>query len=380
MKQQRGRLIVERLEGRDCPSASAVVNPWGDLVVRADTPGPLSITETAQGSFTVQDATTTVKVKGVTRDVDVFGTSGDDNVTVDLGGFKVPRDLNVWLGAGNNSLAVKNGTVAGFLEAHGGSGNDAVTLGGSDQPFKVGLAAAVYLDGGTDSLTVDGTAANKAVLGALVAYNPETVTLGPNSQVNGPVVVAAGYTSQTNLSLGGAIGGGVAFYGGLGADSLTLQKGATVGGSLAAFTGGGNDTVDLEGSVAGSVLLATGAGDDQVTVGGTVGRDVFIDLGDGNDSLTFTGTVGTPGSNTSRVLVDAGAGNDSVTLAAGSQINGTIWVFLGAGDDTMTVDNAATFVKAFLDGGSNTTAKPGDTFVGNPKRAGLTLTNFETFA
>jgi hypothetical protein len=420
LRHARAKLSVRPLEDRITPATTAFINFYGDLVVSATAASNIVITETAQGAFNVTDNGLTIGTfANVFRDVRVFGSAADDNVTVDLGGFST-RDVILLLGDGNNTIDVHNGvvdfvTITGFGTwwgyGRGGFGNDNISLSG----LSVLASVAINTGDGTNSVTITDTAISGG-LGIFTGTGNDTVVLsgatsanftqvidygGPNDSltVNSGVILNNLYTSAVNfvtlvagshivgyvtdyggantpnsLTIGGMVDGNVFFGGSGAADTLDLAAGATVGGNVRTYLYGGNDVVTLDGNFAGNLYIDAGAGNDSISFNGQSGLSATIYLGDGNDTFTLNGTVGASGFTTARLSLSASYGNDQVTLSATSVINGSASINMGPGNDTATVDAAARFITAFIDGWYNT-----DTFAGNKTHTGLTLKNFEVF-
>ena len=154
---------------------------------------------------------------------------------------------------------------------------------------------------------------------------------------------------------------------------MTLGADAVVSGNVNAATFGGDDTIDLQGDVFGSLHAETGAGDDKVTAAGLIGRNALVGLGDGADFFELTGQIGVAPSTRSQVLIDAGRGNDQVAFRATSQVNGSALINLGAGDDSLAIDDAAVLIGAYVNAGVGN-----DTYYGTLPRTGLTQKQFET--
>lgn len=368
------RLNLQRLEDRSVPAVTASV-VHGSLIIKGDaTAASSNIAVTAKDTngdgvadtFTVTDGSTAVgSFGGVTKEVTLRLSNADDTVSIDLGGLKTPRGLSVALGKGANTLTVADGTVQGSLAVLGGSGADAVTLGGA-AGLTVNGNALIDLGGGdSDVLQLTGATFNRYLL----AYSAETVTLDAHSTVARGFGVFGG-SAGTTVKLDGTVQGDVAVAGGFGRHATggnTLNLTGTVNGGVAFFGGGGSDTLNVTGNVGGSLFAYLGGGDDTATVGGTVTGNLVLDGGAGNDALTVSGTVG------QRTFITGGAGDDTVAITATAKLTGAAFVGLGAGNDKLTVDDAATIATLTANGGSGT-----DTFVGTKTRTGVTVAGFES--
>jgi hypothetical protein len=108
--------------------------------------------------------------------------------------------------------------------------------------------------------------------------------------------------------------------------------------------GDGNDSVSLiDAEVRGSISIHTGAGDDEVTVDQVAARGgLGIDAGDDNDTVTLgseNDTGATP------LGVRDGALEGALRIRKGIRVN------LGNGNDTLTLENAATHIGIGVNGG-----------------------------
>lgn len=433
----RPRLL--ELEPR-CTPAHAFINGAGDLVVIDDQPTDLLITQTGANTFEVTNHGVHVGAgvfNGVTGHLRVvtYG-SHDDKVEVDLGGNTAPRSLIFYLGQGDNELTVHDGTARSmtyngafwrpgiFVGSEGGFHDDKVTVSGMTLTGNL----AIYTAHGTDEVVVEdtsvagllrlasgigsanftvGATGNGSVGGAtssaghilvtdwagdgdhlLIDDNVETnrltvlgfedVTVAAGSIVNGNVSIFGAPFAPNTVRLEGEIDGDVVVIGGTRLDTVTVDAGATIGGKFTSILGASNDVIDLGGLISGNVFLATGWGDDVVDLAGTIEGNALIYLWDGNNQITSNALVGTP--NNPRTLTIVGRyGDDEVNIAAGTEVNGELRVFTFGRNDTVTLDAAATFTTAIIDGGANPLGGPGDTFVGDKNTAGLTLRRFETF-
>ena len=118
-------------------------------------------------------------------------------------------------------------------------------------------------------------------------------------------------------------------------------------------TGSGKDTI----SVGRGSSVYSGAGNDVVIADGA---NVFVNAGDGNDSILST---------SKNVTIQAGSGNDVVELASGTNSRHKPYVAadnvvdLGAGDDSIRVDDGVTGAKITLGAGKDTVVLGADTSV-----------------
>ena len=182
-----------------------------------------------------------------------------------------------------------------------GSGNDSVSLGGSDKLYTLNL------NGGTNVASVIG--------------NLGTATFGSGndnlvaSSVSGSVTMGSG---NDTVSIAAALAG----------SSIELGAGDN---SLVASLGGTN------------VYISGGTGEDDVSITGTSGGSYTIDLGNGNNSLQADDLKG------AQVAVTLGNGDDSVSLMG---IGASSNIQLGNGRNTLYASLASTSTNVGITGGS----------------------------
>jgi hypothetical protein len=230
--------------------------------------------------------------------IDMFMGAGDD--TVRFQSINVPGNLEISLGSGNNRIFGNStsSVVGGNFSVYGGNQRDEVNLDSWDI---VGNAD-IDLFNGPSVVNIQ----SSGVGGFLDIYGgdqPDIVTLA-------------------NLMIGLDID--VESY--AGRDVVTIS--ATDARTLDLITGGGNDQIDL--SELGLTLdldVISGGGDDAVTIEVvTVARDVDVLLGAGNDllavasltafrELSFDGQAGTQDT-----LVDGGFEGNLETEVIGFEI------------------------------------------------------------
>lgn len=201
------------------------------------------------------------------------GNGGDDFILITGDSYAVRGDY-VDGNGGNDKIVVSGtGNVSGVL-----TGDDASGDGGDDEIVVEagGYAAEVLGDfaqtGGTDSITINGTAGN--VFGDGVLGNGGSDKIIINGTVTGTVTGdAAENGADDYILISGTVSGDV------------------VGDGINSVAGdGGNDSIVIKGTVAGNVLGddAPGAGgDDTVTLGFDASVGGTIDGGGGHDILKF---------------------------------------------------------------------------------------------
>src|SRR5882757_10069446 len=109
-------LRFEQFESRLCLATTVGLGSNGDLQVSGDTAGPIEIIALDADSYNVtENGAPLATVNGVTRAIRLELGSSNDDVTLDLAGQTVNKDVLVNLGGGNNTFTVKHGTIGGHL-------------------------------------------------------------------------------------------------------------------------------------------------------------------------------------------------------------------------------------------------------------------------
>ncbi len=117
--------------------------------------------------------------------------------------------------------------------------------------------------------------------------------------------------------------------------SIDLSANSVVVDRIFAALGGGNNSLTFsKGSISGNLVYRGGSGNDSVTVGqdASVGKSVYVSLGAGDNSTTIDGDV------TGNVVLGAKDGDDSVSIGESASIGGSVHLQLGDGDND--VENA----------------------------------------
>jgi hypothetical protein len=365
MKHQ-GRLTVERLEDRWCPALTVALNAGTLSISGAADNGSIHVVQdsTTAGTINVLDGTTAVSGSPFTNvsNVVLKLTSADDNVTINLGGQTLPGFVNAHLGDGANTLTVENGAVGTWFAVGAGSGKDTVTLG--DGTAKLSLKyALVWLDGDVDTLTV---ASGATISGALGGFGMNTVNLNAGSTVN-ETYLGIGTLGGTVTAAGSVTGNLVvdAFHWWGSSAGTTVTATGSVAGYLVFLGSTQNDSLTVSGTVGKGLGALTFGGDDSITVSGNVTGLMGLDTGAGNDSIALSGTVG------DRTFIDTGAGADVLTMGPTAKFQNAAYINMGPGNDSVTLDDAASITTMFINGGFGT-----NTFTGTKTRTGLTLFGF----
>ena len=262
---------LELLEGRLCLSVSASVSD-GNLIVKGDADGPVVITATAAGAFTVTDNGVTIAdattLTGVTGNIRINleqTTKGtDDTVTVDLGSQTVDA-VYANLGSGTNSFELTGGT-ASKLYYRGGSGNDTVQIDST-----VTGGAYVELGGGDNGLTV----------------NSEVGRLGRERRQRRRHRFAR-YRQASSTTASMLDSAAVTTPSPRPARSTAILRSRHVTAPIPSILPPGS-------TVAESVRLDLGSGANTATIAGSIGEKLIYNGRDGDDNVTIadTATVGT---------------------------------------------------------------------------------------
>jgi Ca2+-binding RTX toxin-like protein len=255
-------------------------NQNNTIVASRDTAGNILING---GAVTVTGGVATVANTGL---VQVFGTGGNDTISVDEANGAMPA-VQLFGGAGNDTLIGGSGTDQLF----GGAGNDTLEgKGGNDLLF-----------GGDGNDTLIGGAGNDQMFGGagndLMIWNPG---------------------DGTDLMEGGDGNDTAEVNGGNGAEVFTL----TANGSRVRFDRLSPAPFSLDIGTTENFVLNMGGGDDVFTAGNGLANliNLTVDGGDGNDTIT-----GGDGNDT----LIGGAGNDTIIGGRGNDL-----LFGGTGDDT----------------------------------------------
>lgn len=407
----------EPLEDRRLLAATAQVT-GGKLVVTDDVAALLVLTQTAANTWSVTDHGAAVgagSFSGVTGDVSVKTGSLADSLTINLQGFTAPKSLSVALGDGDNDLTIENGTLTANLAIAAGTGLDAVVLSGLsingnsalalgaldneltiEDGHLAGYLSLLTLDGddtltlgdNTHALAIDGDVVwndrggsgdaldvmNNVVLGHNLRTSAvNDVWLRSGSTLAGSLTDFGGAGVPNSLTLAGDIDGGVLFWGGSDVDTLDVQATSEIGRSLIAYLGAGNDLANVDGTIGGSLVIFGQAGDDTVNLFGNVIGSAAIWLGDGNDTLIVSGSIGIAGATSAKLVIDGGTGNDKVALRSTAVVYGSVQANLGAGDDSLALDDGASVAGVYISGGSGN-----DTYYGTLPRSGVQVRLVET--
>jgi hypothetical protein len=263
----------------------------------------------------------------------IDGGSGEDAVTLGGGdGVSITRNITFNLGAGMNTLDfTESGDpfwFSGNLTVTGGSGDDTFT---SIVDTELDGNATFGLGGGANGVNVD---AEWMDVGGNLTYtggsgnddlllNDTDVWIGGNARINAD---GGDNTLASVASDSLEIDGWFSYSGGTGIDTLDLRA-LDVNGQTTINTGSGDDAVAIyDGSTLGALTLNTGAGDDQAFLGDALDGGqgpamteiigpVSVHMGSGDDELFLGYTDDSDG------IVTLNLWSESVVLNGGSGLN-----------------------------------------------------------
>jgi Ca2+-binding RTX toxin-like protein len=257
----------------------------------------------------------------------ISSLGGDDTFTIDAVGDKTIADIRIDGGSGTDSIQVSDGVSGNQLTLDGTQLHDieSITLGDGDDTLDLTNANVTYSADGT--LAVNLGAGADVFKGSSAA---EVITTGSGADT---ISAAAGDDVISGLEVDDIIDGGS------GQDILNASDAADVG-SLQNITnvetinlGAGDDTLVLD-SAAPFTL------DSSVTINAGLGNDVLntVDDIDPVDNVTINATV----VDSEGFTINVGAGDDILDVSGATfNINGTLTVDLGSGDDTYTGNSVA---------------------------------------
>ena len=221
-----------------------------------------------------------------TNEIDVFGQSGDDTITVNECHGAMPS-VHIFGGDGNDRITGGSGADLLF-----GQAGDDVIKGGGGNDLLFGGAGNDTLDGGSGDNQLFGEAGND-----LMIWNPGG---GSNVLEGGE----GNDTAQVNGSNA--------------AETFTI----TANGTRVRFDGAGPAPFSLDIGTTENLVLHAGGGDDVITAGNGLASLISLTLDGGAGNDTITGGDGND-------LLIGGSGNDIVSGGRGNDV-----AQLGSGDDT----------------------------------------------
>lgn len=268
------------------------------------------------------------------------------------------HSINVELGNGNDSVEVTGNFDNIDIDVSGGGGrrvvdNDSVELENVDV---LAGNVTVTTGPGIDRVTVEndffnpyqGTPRHIGSLDIDTGAGADTVDL-TNAWVIGDASI---YTYENGIdadvdkvNVNGGVHGNLFVRTGGGGDHVTAT-GVMVTNLLHANTGGGVDHISVTSSDLWDVEVYSGGGGDYITLRGNSDEMNHVRLisGQGGDQIVFDDN----GPVREQLYIDAGRGGDQVFVRNNEQID-FLYAVLGAGDDTMVLENNT--VLPFINGG-----------------------------
>ena len=289
------RLGLESLEGRQLMAGNVLVsvNAAHDLIVTGDgNQHDLEIVQVTQNGqpvdgryFIAPHQGTTLNgqapgvfVSGVTHDIRVtLGGSNDRlNLHAENGndfGFRVPNDLSINLGGGNNVLTIDHIDVGDDASIFSGGGADSVFFRGL-----VGFNGNV--DSGRNDLTIDtGNRNDNISLHNFAVRRDVNISTGTDSFTDSVDLLFASIGRNTNISTGA------------GSDFVSINE-VGFNGIATINTGADIDTVSVKESQADQFFFNLGSGNDTMSMTNSFGRRATLNGGtnaNDNDRLTESG-------------------------------------------------------------------------------------------
>jgi hypothetical protein len=301
------------------------------------------------GQYVVVTSQGTQTVSGISGDMDIDLSGGDDEVTID------------------------NAFVNGTIDIDTGSGNDVVNLG-QQKIVSTRLGLNVSLGNGDDVL------------------NGKRLYIGGNQTVSGGAgddrILFLGAALPTEFILGTSSGGATTISADDGTDEIRITYAFIVG--QWQLNGGHNDdTIDVRGSACiGAVTVNGNEGVDTLVVDTNyLVATLWINGGDDNDRLELRNSLGI-----TTATLDGGAGDDTsvvsnltarlLVLASGAQNDAAdvrsslfdeLFAALGEHDDTLTMYGNLIRRSTSVDGGLGTDAfvDLGNRYIGGIRRLGF---------
>ncbi|MBX7103753.1 MAG: hypothetical protein K1X57_06715 [Gemmataceae bacterium] len=412
----RTRLSLNSLETRLTPAASISYVGGSLTVTGDQTANAISLLATANNTFQVSVNAANLGTYAVSGNVTVNGGNSADTVTVNLGAFSQNGNLTANLGNGNDSFSLEmaGGSLSGALAVRAGLGDDAIRVNAVGSSAIGTVAGMVTLDGnlGSDNVSlgngsgvssfqglVNVTGANNVqwstsqndLYGNNVMFSPGSDSLGLSLNegnsggsnlvtVAGSVRIIGSGSADTIFLRGMAVGGEMLASLGAGANGFAVSSSAAsvtnVNGAFSYIGGSGAENVDLSsGKFDSNVNLNTFDGNDSINLN-VFAAPTFINgnltINTGNGNITYTGG-GIGAQIAGNVNITQGNGNSTIPFAANGNVSGSITVRtgggstllqflgaqtynvnanLGAGNDTIEINNAAGSIFGVLDGGA----------------------------
>jgi len=299
--------IIPRLESLEDRCLPASVLFIGGALYVSNPASNLTVTQTANNTFKVQDGGASYGPFSKVKAVSVNSGLGTHNTTVDLGNHTFTGSLVINAPGGNDVITFEGagGTIFGNVSIQTGTGKDqivipnAVTVDGFTQ---------INMGTGNSTFTVTGAATFNGLFVVNVSTGSDSIAItNPAATINGSTYILTG-VGNTTLNLGTAF---------------------TINGNVVIFMGNGNDLITLNANVNGNMYMILGNGNDTLSItsaGPPNGPTFYLTTGNGNDLVTLTPSA----PNAWFLNWNFGNGSDTINLA-GSQAE-TISGFVRTGD------------------------------------------------
>lgn len=286
---------------------------------------------------------------GAAKAID-FGAGGDMLRIRDTYAEVIWGDVD--MGGGDDDATIGGGTILGAVL--GGAGADEFEVSGGNVGCQssfanCGQTAALKLGAGNDMVKIKGgTLHGKVEMDA----GDDTVTVeGGTVTVDialGPATLSSGDADKDTFTMTGGTLNDIAIGGGAGDDTITIGGGTVTGAALAISSGAGTDKVMVTGGQVNSTISVSAGGTEEVVLsGGTLSRASgnILEFGSENDTLKIQGDVSIASGN-----VAMGGGNDTITMTGGTFLGSSF--SMGAGNDKFAMTGGkVTGTLLFLSGG-----------------------------
>jgi hypothetical protein len=374
-----GSVIINTQGDNDTVNLGLIdLTPPDDLIPGQGVTGPVAVAirhdliigmggSSGTGSDTVFESSTAVGGSEViSADGNIDVTLSNTSNVVAIGGTVISTDqgvdiahnLDIHLGRGTNSLRVYDTAVGDTFNVTAPTSNNEITL----ESLRVRHNANIVLGVGNDTILV-GTTSVDETTGTLIFIGGDfnIITAKGNTTIEEAALSVGG---SENVNLGRGVNGvfinddeadddrssndteshvaiGRDLNVNFGDGSATFRANDTsVGGNVNVIHGGGGDaTVELgDVHVGRNILIITGRGSDFVHIeGDTTAQDLFIDTGSGGDDVEFDPSDSTAQSTFKTLEVFLGSGDDSLSLST-VVVTGRALLDGGPGNDTLTFD------------------------------------------
>src|SRR5262245_42160423 len=183
-------LQFEQFESRLCLAVTVGVGSNGDLNITGDSAGPIEIVAIDSDSYQVsENGSVVATADGVRRAIRITLGAASDDVTLDLAGQSVNKDVLVDLGSGDNSFTLTDGTIRGHLVINGAEGADTVDV---QSNINVSKNTTLELGAGDNVATVSGRLAGQLTIETDVGNDTVTISDGSSVAKHAKVRLGAG--------------------------------------------------------------------------------------------------------------------------------------------------------------------------------------------